>query len=455
MDFRQTSRGPAWKWWVCSLLLMATMINYMDRLTLNQAAKHIKEELELNNRRYGNVESAFSFAFAIGALVMGRLADFANVRWLFPAALLGWSAAGFVTGFAQNYEQLVTCRVMLGIFESGLWPCALRTTQRILPPGERTLGNGILQSGAALGSIITPQIIRVLVVGPGTWPYPFFVVGAAGTGWVFLWLASVRSADIAVPQEKSSADRKDGAKFSWRAAVEREIVWLGQMARQRRFWVLIVLVVAINQTWHFFRAWLPLFLQEHHSYSDSSVQNFTTLYYTCADLGSLTAGFVALRLARSGWQVHASRVIVFGACSLLTLLSFAVAFLETGPLLLGLLMLLAFGSLGVFPVYYSLSQELTVADQGRLTGTLGFTTWMMSVPMHHYVGEWLDATKDWPTALALAGLPPLLGLIVLLLFWGRTTPDSTVPAGLDLARDDESLRPEEHVIASADKVQSR
>ena len=33
-----TAHRSTWKWWVCSLLLLATMINYMDRMTLNQAA---------------------------------------------------------------------------------------------------------------------------------------------------------------------------------------------------------------------------------------------------------------------------------------------------------------------------------------------------------------------------------------------------------------------------------
>jgi ACS family hexuronate transporter-like MFS transporter len=424
------SRGPAWKWWVCGLLLLATMINYMDRLTLNQAAKQIMSELDFDEEDYGKVEFAFGLAFAVGALVFGRVADRVNVRLFFPGALFGWSMAGFVTGFAGNFGQLLTCRVLLGFFESALWPCALRTTQHILPPGERTLGNGILQSGAALGAIITPQIIHILVVGPGTWPYPFFVVGAVGLAWVCLWLISVRTKDLAGPaiRPKNADNCPGSSRIAW---LVRELAWLRQMARIRRFWVLVALVIAINMTWHFFRAWLPLFLQNHHDYEQSSVQNFATLYYTCADAGSLTAGFTALWLARQGWPVHGSRVVVFAACSLLTLLSIPLARLHPGAFFNMLFMLFAFGSLGLFPVYYSLSQELTVADQGRLTGTLGFTTWVVTAVMHRIVGIWLKETQDWPTALGLAGLPPFIALIVLLLVWGRTSPE---PAGKDKGR---------------------
>jgi ACS family hexuronate transporter-like MFS transporter len=406
-------RGPAWKWWVCGLLLMATMINYMDRLTLNQTAKRIKDELYLNNEQYGRIESGFGVAFAVGALGMGLAVDRWNVRWVFPAALLGWSAAGLLTGFSQTFLQLFACRVALGLFEAGNWPCALRTTQHILPPNQRTLGNGILQSGAAIGAIITPLIVVALVTGPGTWPRPFFVIGLIGAFWVVLWLASVGRHDLAIPKELG--DSQTGA-----FAEELARLWL--LIRKRRFAVLVILVVSINLTWHFFRVWLPLFLQEHHRYDEQTVQWFSSAYYIATDAGSLTVGFVVLWLVRHGLSVHRSRVLVFFACSLLTLLSIAVAYIERGPLLFVLLLVLGFGALGLFPVYYSLSQELTVRDQGKVTGTLGFTTWMASAAMHPLVGRWLDETKNWPVAFALAGLPPLIAFFTLLTLWGPLSP---------------------------------
>ena len=219
---------------------------------------------------------------------------------------------------------------------------------------------------------------------------------------------------------------------------------------------MVAVVICINSTWHFFRVWLPLFLKEHHGYSESAVQGFSTAYYVATDAGSLTAGFAALWLARRGWAVHTSRVSVFAACSLLTLLSLAVAFVQAGPLLFGLLLLLGFGALGLFPVYYSFSQELTVKDQGRLTGTLSFTTWIVTAVMHPVVGNWLDRTKDWPSALALAGLPPLLGLIVLLLLWGRSQAQpAPLSAGLDLRPWDDSAAGKEHIQEPADKIKSR
>src|SRR6266481_9782782 len=90
-------RSGAWKWWVCGLLLLATMLNYMDRLTLNQMAKRIKDGLLLSNEQYGELEGAFGIAFALGALGFGWAVDRWSVRWVYALALLAWSGAGFVT----------------------------------------------------------------------------------------------------------------------------------------------------------------------------------------------------------------------------------------------------------------------------------------------------------------------------------------------------------------------
>src|SRR6266851_591436 len=158
-DLRLPERSRHWKWWVCGLLLLATTVNYMDRQTLSQMAVRVQNEFGLSNLDYARIESGFALAFAAGALLMGWLADRINVRWLYPTAVLVWSAAGFVTGFATGFYSLLACRFLLGLAEAGNWPCALRTTQHILPPAERTMGNSILQSGAAFGALLTPLIV--------------------------------------------------------------------------------------------------------------------------------------------------------------------------------------------------------------------------------------------------------------------------------------------------------
>src|SRR5207248_2083933 len=50
------ARSKNWRWGVCILLLLATTINYMDRLTLANTARRVKAEFELSNQQYGTIE---------------------------------------------------------------------------------------------------------------------------------------------------------------------------------------------------------------------------------------------------------------------------------------------------------------------------------------------------------------------------------------------------------------
>jgi ACS family hexuronate transporter-like MFS transporter len=411
---KPAQRGNAWRWWICCLLLLATMINYMDRQTLSLTVLKIYEEFGHDPAKYGFTESAFSVAFALGAFLVGWSADRWTIYWIYPATVALWSAAGFATGFARGWAGLVACRFLLGFAEAGHWPCSLRTTQHLLPPAQRSLGNGLLQSGAAVGAIITPLVVLGLVRSPDQWRRPFWVVGALGLTWVLLWFASVRRTDL-----PSFAGRPGPAAGPPREEERPSFAYL----TDRRFWVLVVVVVSINIAWHYFRAWLPQVMKDV-GYDDQDAFLFNSAYYIAADAGSIAVGFGTLGLLRWVASVHRARVLMFFGCTLLTVLGVVAAFLPKGPVLLGLLLVIAFGSLGLFPTYYSLQQELTVRNQGKVTGTLGCINWLAVALLQAGIGVLREWTGSFVGGMVFSSLAPVAGLVALLVFWRQPRPSS-------------------------------
>lgn len=399
---------PAWfRWYVCGLLLLATTINYMDRQTLSTASLRVKTDFGLSNEQYGDVEMWFGYAFAFGALGFGVLADRVSVRWLYPAVLLAWSAMGIATGSVRTFFGLLLCRTLLGLFEAGHWPCALKTTQQLIPPSQRTLGNSILQSGSAIGAIITPLIMLALMTEEtGSWRFAFQAIGFIGLGWAVLWLAAVRDSDFSNPP---NTEAKPVAVSSTLPAA----------SFARRLAVLICVVVAINGCWHIFRVWLPLFMQEGRGYDERFTFLFVSAFYIATDIGCIAAGGATVVLNRLGISVGFARWLVFTFCAVLTSLGVAVAFTGKGPLLLTQLLLLGAGALGLFPCYYSLSQELSKRYLGTFTGLLGMIAWLTSAPTHKLFGRLIDLydKQAYDYGLAIAGCLPLAAALIWLVVW--------------------------------------
>lgn len=417
------NHSPTWHWWVSGLLLLATMINYMDRQTLSNLAPRISEQFGLSNLQYGNIEFVFGVAFALGSLFFGVIADKVSVRWLYPTILVAWSAVGFATGLSRGYTSLVICRGLLGFFEAGHWPCALIVTQAVMTQGNRVMGNSILQSGASLGAISTPIIIRWMVTGssdPDIWRMPFFVIGGIGFVWAVAWLVVIRPGDL----QRHRAAVAGQSEASWQA-------WLGKLMTDRRFWALVLMVISINTSWQLVRAWLPKFLQEGRGYSEAEALAFNSVYFIFTDIGCIGAGIVALALVRRGMTAHHSRVLVYLGASLLAALTTVAAVLPAGWPLLVTLLLVAAGTLGVFPCYYSFTQELSTTHMGRITGILSFVGWLASAPVQTLFGYVVDRLGSYDWNIALLGWAPLVGFIAFWLLWPAESDQANDSATVD------------------------
>ena len=140
-------------------MLVATMLNYMDRQALAQQATEISRDLNLTNEDYGRVEAGFGLAFAVGGIVTGLIADRVSPRWLYPVVLFGLVRRWVRDRLGDHLSRAARMSDLAGLLRVG--PVAVRACDRaaLLSRRDRPLGNSILQSGASLGAIATPFVV--------------------------------------------------------------------------------------------------------------------------------------------------------------------------------------------------------------------------------------------------------------------------------------------------------
>ena len=447
-DSQSTGRSPQWYGCLFCLLFAATFLNYSQRFVFTQNTTKIQEEFVAapsseadnsadgapeegdseegdsdeghppvtSNRAYREAASRFSLGFAFGSLFFGIISDIVSIRLLYPLVVVVWSLAGIASGMVESVAGLAMSRFVLGLFEAGHWPCALRTTQRSFLPANRTAANSILQSGASIGAVVTPLLVLAFHLwNPSQWRLTFFVVGGLGIPWAIAWLMLVRESDLRRPVIQTDESIDGAGKPEELAEIPLWRIFL-----TRRWWILLFAVLCINTVWQFIRVWMVDWLENDHGYSHEFTNKFTAAYYACTFFGALASGGLISWLTRRGWNVHRARMTTFLGMALMTAVIIPLAFLPKGPLLLGGLLVVAFGSLGLFPVYYSLNQEISAKHQGKVGGSLGFTTWFTLSYFHTWVGELLDKSPDARAAVfCCVGIAPLIAYFVIQSFWGR------------------------------------
>jgi ACS family hexuronate transporter-like MFS transporter len=324
-----TFQLPGLRWWIVGLVFLATLINYVDRLTLSVLGPVITRDLGLSNTEFGGIVAWFLLAYTISQGLSGKLYDRIGTRLGFMCSIVVWSVAAMAHAFARGVASLSACRFVLGLGEAGNWPGAAKAIAEWFPIRQRALGMAIFNSGAALGSVVAPPLIVYLSLQYG-WQATFIATGSLGFLWLALWALFYRAPDqhpwltraelrlIREGQEEEPVGAAHGRDRSraWPAPTEAAKAprWR-DLLRHRQVWGIVVARFFTDPVWWLYLTWLPLYLANVRGFSLKEIALFAWVPYLAADAGSLLGGWCSGFLIARGWSVDRARkgVILFGA----------------------------------------------------------------------------------------------------------------------------------------------
>ncbi|MEM8941088.1 MAG: MFS transporter [Pseudomonadota bacterium] len=177
------------------VLVMLTVVygfNFIDRQILVILQEPIKLEMGLSDAQLGLL-SGFTFAiiYVTAGIPIAYLADRSNRRNIIAIALTVWSGMTALSGFAQNYWQLLLARVGVGLGEAGGSPPAHSIISDYFPPERRATALSFYSTGIYVGILLGYAFGGLLAATFG-WRMAFLVVGLPGIVLAVLLLVFVR-----------------------------------------------------------------------------------------------------------------------------------------------------------------------------------------------------------------------------------------------------------------------
>lgn len=421
------------RWWVLGLIVLVTIINYLDRNILGILWEKIVEDLGLISREgltdeafnaaskklFAQINMVFMVAYGVSQLFSGKLYDKIGTRRGFAISALLWGISDIFMSLATGVKSIMGFRSGLGLGVAGPWPGAVKSNAEWFPQKERAMAQGLFNAGASVGAILAPIIIALVYAIAG-WKWTFVVIGVMAPLWVIPWLILNKKG----PKEHPwiTDEEKDyiiNGQPECRVKNDKGLGW-GAILARRKSYAVILGRFFLDPIWWMFVTWLPIYLNQKYGMDIKDLAAHMWIPYVGAALGSIAGGWMSSRMIGRGHSVDRSRkaAILTGAAVLLPSL-IVVAFINQ-PLIAVLVMsVILFGYQFTMNNIQTLPSDIytgkscgSLAGLGGAAATLGTILSIFFVPM-------LTAGDNWmPFFIMGASLVPL-SLICIFLFAGK------------------------------------
>ena len=338
-----------WRWWLCSLLFVATTVNYLDRQVLSLTYEEfIKPEFHWTDSDYGTITSLFSIFYAIACLFAGKFVDWMGTKKGYLWAIGVWSAGacmhaacGIATAHIEGLGSVAAmraveagsnvalavattsvylfllCRGILALGEAGNFPAAIKVTAEYFPKKDRAFATSLFNAGASVGALAAPLCIPPLAKHLG-WEMAFIIIGALGFIWMFFWQfmydkpensKHVNEAELAYIHQDDEAEA-EAAEAA--AQTEEKAIPMLKCFGYKQTWAFIVGKFFTDGVWWFFLFWAPSYFQNQFGYkaSDPMGQALIFTLYAIVTILSIFGGYLPkLFVEKKGMEPYSGRML--------------------------------------------------------------------------------------------------------------------------------------------------
>jgi MFS family permease len=279
------------------LLATAVFINYVDRGNLATAAPLLQGDLHLTNTQLGILLSAFFWAYAPMQIFAGLMAERLDVHKVLIVGVTTWSLATMASGLATGFAILLALRLLLGIGESVVYPCAGKMLALRALEHQRGKANGVILFGQGLGPSVGTLVGGLLMASFG-WRAVMVTFGLISLLWLIPWVLYSRGE----PPTQLEAGTQSPVSYA-------------MILRTRACWGACIAQFCCNYGFYFVLSWLPLFLVKSRGFSIVEMSKIAGVIYIVQAASALATGFLSDRWIQRGASPTLSRkFFMVGSC---------------------------------------------------------------------------------------------------------------------------------------------
>jgi MFS family permease len=318
-------------WAVFAVTFGLLLSDYMSRQVLNAVFPQLKAEWALSDARLGALSGIVSLAVGVLALPLSLLADrWGRIRSLVLMAAL-WSIATLACALAQEYQQMLAARLIVGVGEAAYGSVGLAVLLTVFPGRMRATISGAFLAGGMIGSVLGISLGGFIAAHFG-WRAAFAGMAAFGIVLTICYPLVVKEGRVALATNAAALPQRPRL----RTLVSSRSVICAYLGSGVQLFISGALL-----------AWLPSYLNRYYDMPIAKAALVAAIFVLTSAAGMTICGNVADRAAHDWPALKLSLAIT---CCMISFAVLSMAFVlppGTAQLtLIGLGMFFAAGTVG-------------------------------------------------------------------------------------------------------------
>lgn len=263
-------------------LLLAYILNFLDRQILGILAEPIKADLKLTDAQFGAVGGlAFALLYSVLGVPLALLADRTRRSWVIAGSLGVWSGFTALCGTAASYGQLFLYRLGVGVGEAGGVAPSYALIADYFEPARRARALAIYSLGIPLG-LAGGTLAGAYIASWIDWRAAFLAMGFLGIGLAPIMLYFVR--DLPRPAAERVAAAPLAGAFP-------------MIGRKPTFWLMAAAASCSSLCGYGLALWTPsILIRSFHLDLLDTAHFFAALLLIGGTVGVFAGGWLADRL---------------------------------------------------------------------------------------------------------------------------------------------------------------
>ncbi len=277
-----------YKWYVLGMLTLVGTLNFFDRQLIVILQEPIKAELDLSDTQLGLMTGlAFAIFYCLVGIPIARYADSNNRRNVVSISLAVWSFMTAITGFVQNFLQILLVRIGVGVGEAGSAPASQAMISDYFKKEDRSVAFAIYATSVYIGLFLGFSMGGILESQIG-WRRAFIYLGFPGILLAAYFMRFVKEP----PRGYSDPNFVEAPRLKFKEAI--------QYLFARKTYVYILFASGLHSfVGYAFANWIPSFFIRVHEMSVIQVGLFLAISVGIGGgIGAFSGGFIVKKLVK-------------------------------------------------------------------------------------------------------------------------------------------------------------